>query len=129
MIRRRLPMDVYNRAITLLYGSVEEINAVLRRDVRHIDEPPESAPVLARNALGKWVRYCHNGYDADYICIVKRGTLAGQMAVLTHEALHCASHALRMAGIAHTDETEEAYCYYHQWLFVQCAMLMRGRRK
>lgn len=125
MIRRRLPQDVYNRCVTLLYGSVAEINAVLMRDVRNIDEPPESAPVLTTSSLGKWVCYCHNGYDADYLCIVARGTLAGQMAVLAHEALHCASHALRKAGIAHTEDTEEAYCYYQQWLVAQCAMRMR----
>lgn len=120
--RRRLPADVYRRCITLLYGTLPEINAALKKDC-----PIDFVP-LHPYCEGHWKCYVHAGFEADYLCVVWHPSREHMMAVLGHEALHCASHALRTAGIAHTEDTEEAYCYYQQWLVEQCADIMRGRK-
>jgi hypothetical protein len=44
---------------------------------------------------------------------------AAQIALLGHEVLHAVSFVLRKAGIEHTDETEEAYTYLHQFVMHQ----------
>ena len=42
-----------------------------------------------------------------------------QIALLGHEVLHAVSFILRKVGIDHTDETEEAYTYLHQYVMHQ----------
>ena len=44
---------------------------------------------------------------------------ATQIALLSHEVLHAISFVLRSAGIEHTNETEEAYAYLHQYVMQQ----------
>lgn len=123
IVRRQLPLDVYNRAITFLYGTAEQINAELVRDIG------KDAPMLAPSNLGKWVQHEHGGYLADYICVVRGRSAESRVVALAHECLHCAIDTLRHAGIPLTDASEEAYTYYHQWLLVQCLLVMRGRIK
>lgn len=124
MIKRRLPQDMYNRCITLLYGSIDEMNAVLKRECPIDFEP------LHSSCQGHWKCYAHSGgFQADYLC-VKRATSRDHLfEVLAHETLHLVGHALRMAGLPHTEETEEAYTYYQQWLIRECLKAMAGRKR
>lgn len=123
MIRRRFPIrqNVYNRAITFLYGTANEINAVLRRDCPATDELLELAP----SAIGFWRIYTQDGYEADYICVVKRRDRTEMLASLAHECLHHTAHVLRKAGMPLTRKTDEAYCYYFGWVFRNCLEAMR----
>lgn len=123
LTRRRLPIDLYNRCVTFLWGTVEQINAQLKRECPRDFEP------LRTSCRGHWKSYLHRGYENDFICIVKVGAREDQLIILAHEALHCASHALRMAGLAHTEETEEAYTYYQQYLMRMCAQHLREHRR
>jgi hypothetical protein len=121
MIAKRLPPDVYNRAITFLYGTLDDINARLRR------ECPDEFEELRVSLLGHYKMYIHSGgYEADYLCVVRTGTRDEQFAVLTHEAFHLVGHALRNAGIPLTEDTEEAYTYYLQWITRHCLRMMKG---
>lgn len=123
MIRRRFPIrqNVYAREITFLFGTSAEINAVLRRDCPQDNELLE----LEASAIGFWRVYVQDGYEADYICLVKRRDRNEMLASLAHECLHHTAHVLTKAGIALTRETDEAYCYYFGWIFRNCLEAMR----
>lgn len=119
MLRRRLPQDMYNRCTTLLYGTLDELNAALKRDCPIGFEP------LHRSCQGHWTCYAHSGgFEADYLCVVTSRSRDHVFEVLAHESLHLVSHALRMAGIPHTEETDEAYTYYQQWIIRECLKAM-----
>lgn len=120
LVRRRLPHDTYNRAITFLYGTLEQINAELKRQTGDPD-------ALKACTLGRWVSHEHDGYEADFLCVVRTGSLDEELPTLAHEALHLTGHVLRMAGVAHTLETEEAYTYYQGWLIREALIAMRGQ--
>lgn len=123
MIRRRFPPqhNMYNRCVTFLYGTAAEINAVLKRDCPAGEEMLEVAP----NALGFWRVYRQDGFEADYICIVKGKGRANELSSLAHECLHHTSHVMRNAGIALSRKSEEAYCYYLGWIYRNCLEAMR----
>jgi hypothetical protein len=119
MIKRRLPYTVFNRCITFLYGTVDEAN---RHFAKHC--PDEFRP-LHPSCQGHWKCYSHDGgYEADFIFVRQQRSMQAKMEYLAHEALHCTSHALRMAGLAHTEETEEAYTYYQAWIIRECLPLI-----
>lgn len=122
MIRRRLDWDVYNRAITFLYGTTDEVNAYMKKVF------PKDWDPIGVQCNGHWCVRERNGYEADFIILIKRRRQTSmrvwrtnELAVLAHEAFHCASHILRHAGIPHIQETEEVYTYYQGWLMRQCA--------
>lgn len=122
MIRRRLEWDVYNRAITFLYGTTDEVNAYMKKLF------PTEWDGISVQCQGHWCVRERDGYEADFIMLIRRKRhttprvfRTNELAVLAHETLHCASHILRHAGIHHTQETEEAYTYYQAWLMRQCA--------
>lgn len=121
LVRRRLPADTYNRAITFLYGTLEQINAALPRETGDPD-------VLHPSTLGRWVTHTHDGREADFLCVVRTGSLDEELPTLAHEALHLTGHVLRTAGVAHTLETEEAYTYYMGWIIRESLKAMRGKR-
>lgn len=113
---------MYGRCVTVLYGTVAEINRVLKR------ECPDAAQ-LRPSCRGHWLVYDREGYESDYLCIVGvarpvAGTRDARLTIVAHEALHLVGHALRMAGIAPSEETEEAYAYYLQYIIAQCAKVM-----
>jgi hypothetical protein len=124
MIRRRFPIrqNLYSRAVTFLYGTTHEINAVLKRDYPGTDNDPAT---LSVDCIGKCVIYVQDGYEADYICMVKRRDRPEMLAALAHECLHHVAHVLRKAGMPLTYESEEAYCYYFQWVYRNCLEAMR----
>jgi hypothetical protein len=122
MITRRLPYTVFNRCITLLYGTVDEANAYFRRHC------PDGFRPLHPSCQGHWKSYQHSGgHEADFIFVRKQPGIAAKIEYLAHEALHCASHALRMAGVPHTEETEETYTYYQAWLIRECLPVVLAR--
>lgn len=122
MIRRRLPQCVYNRAVTFLYGTTDELNAYMKKLF------PTEWNGINVQCQGHWCVRERNGFEADFIMLAKRTPRVSPLAyrthlmgVLAHETLHCASYTLRHAGIEHTQETEEAYTYYQGWLMRECA--------
>lgn len=119
LICRRFPVDrdPYSRAVTFLYGSVDQINAYLTRKAKQCDD--EFTP-LGENNLGRWEIFTKDGFEADFICIVRRRDLNHTVTSIAHETLHYVAHALRSAGIEFSRETEEAYCYYQQWIMQRC---------
>lgn len=122
MVYEQFPVedDIYRRCVTFIYGSREQINKAIPKDAKPI-EPCGN---------GKWIVYEHNGgFQADFICVVRAKTVDEEFAVLGHEALHHVGHVLRTAGIAFTDETDEAYCYYHQWIVERCMRIIRKARR
>lgn len=122
MKRTRFPIkqNVYNRSITFLYGTAKEINAALERACPKGDvhEPLTPADV------GHWRVYTYHGLDDDFICVVQGHSNAAQLAALGHEVLHHVNYALRAAGLPLTRKSEEAYCYYFQWVFRNCVEAM-----
>lgn len=109
--------DVYNRAITFLYGSTAQINAVLERETPKGDEfRPLRPGVTAHFRV-----YVNNGYDAQYLCLIaeNRGAIY-EMSALAHEVFHHVAYTFSKVGLPLTDESEEAYCYYLEWLIRKC---------
>lgn len=123
LVRRRLDGDVYSRAITVLYGTIEQINHVLRT------ECPVDHQDIRSMCNGHWRLYPHNGYEADYLCIRRGLTRTTEAAVVGHEAAHVTFHALRFAGLKLTEESEEAFCYYHQWIVRNVLVFIDGHRR
>lgn len=123
MKRRRFPLrqNIYARAITFLHGTAPEINAVLKRECPKGDEHRD----LSSDCIGRWVVYQENGYEADYICIVKRHDKNEMLAALAHECLHHTNYTLRKAGMPLANESDEAYCYYFGWVFRNCLEAMQ----
>lgn len=123
MIRRRFPLrhNLYARAITFLCGSAPEINRVLRRECPKGEEHRDLSP----DCIGRWVLYVEDGYEADYLCIVTRRDKNEMLAALAHECLHHVNYALRKAGMPLANESDEAYCYYFQWVFRNCLDAMK----
>ena len=123
MKRRRFPIrqNVYARAVTFLYGTASEINAVLNRDFPR----GQDAQQLQSSGIGIWCVYTQDGYEADYICVVKRRDKTEELSSLAHECLHHVSHVLRKAGMPMTYDTDEAYCYYFGWVFRNCLEAMK----
>lgn len=121
IVRRRLPADMYGRCVTVLFGSIAQINDVLRV------ETPDEFRELPDWCNGHWKMYTHDGYQADYICILAGLGPVETPAVVAHEALHMVSHALRNAGLAHTDDTEEAYTYYLMWIVREVLKAINGK--
>lgn len=121
MIRKRFPMrgDVYRRALTFLYGSRDDINARLRKELGI------EGPLLEPSCDGKYVIYQSSGFEADYLCVVDLDDRNREFAVLAHESLHYVAHTLRRAGMPFTDDTEEAYCYYQQHIIEKCMREMK----
>lgn len=121
-IAKRFPLreNVYNRAVTFLYGSVDQINDRLRRDT---PDEKDFWPVQT-NALGHWRVIKQDGHEADYICVANDCDPSELMPVLAHECLHHTSHTLRTAGMRLKKSSEEAYCYYLGWIMEQCVRAM-----
>jgi len=122
MRRRRFPIrhNIYSRAITFLHGTAAEINAALKRDCPKGDEHRD----LSSDCIGRYVIYVQNGYEADYICIVKRSNKSEMIGALAHEVFHHVSYTLRKAGMPLSNESDEAYCYYFGWVFRNCLEAM-----
>lgn len=123
MIRRRFPIEhnVYNRAVTMLVGTADEINRALKRDC----PPTETHEDLRTDAAAYWRVFREDGYEADYLCLVRDGNprarlTASEISFLAHEVMHHTSHALRTAGLDLSRKTDEAYCYYLGWMLKQC---------
>lgn len=122
MILRHLEKDVYNRFVTFAYGTVAEINRYIKK---HLPEHEQLRP----STRGRWMVRERDGYEADFICIVRvrrpaHATRDNRLATLAHESLHHVGHVLRMSGIQLTEDTEEAYTYYLQFTIERCARLM-----
>lgn len=122
-VQKRLPIahDVYNRAVTLLYGERDEINRALAYELGTNEH------ALPQMSTGRHIVHeSASGFEADYICIVW-GSRAYEIGTLMHEIVHFVGHALRRAGMPHTAESEEAYCYYAQWIADRCLRAMWGK--
>lgn len=123
LVRHRFPVkdNVYNRAITLLYGSVDDINEVLEADT----PVSEKFVPLEPSSAAHWRVIEEDGHEADYICIVHKGKWIDELAALSHEALHHVCHAFRSARLPLTEDSEEAYTYYLGWIVTQCLAVLQ----
>lgn len=123
LVHKRFPLDddMFCRALTLLYGDRDEINRALAYEL----DTNEHA--LPRMCSGRHVVHesAASGTESDYVCIVY-GSRAFEVGTLLHEVAHFVGHALRSAGMEHTNESEEAYCYYMQWIAQRCLRAMWG---
>lgn len=125
---KRLPIreNLYSRAVTVVYGERGDISAYLQRQVRAAGLG-DDYEALAPNSLGRWVCIERNGFLADYICVVKQRDPERSLSVLAHEALHHTCEVMRRAGLTLSTDSEEAYCYYHQWIVARCLEVMKGK--
>lgn len=114
MIKKRFKRDIYNRYLTLWYGTREEINRAIVRLNLSGCEP------LGPTVMGRYVVIIEDNYPADYIMIVKAKWVGTEIASLAHECLHFVCYVLRRAGVVLTDESEEAFTYYLENTMKQC---------
>lgn len=119
MIVRRLPLDIYNRCTTFVYGTPADFHRFMSR--RYDGELP-----LDSSCHGHWcVRVSKRGYASDFIFIRKGGSRDDQLMYLAHETLHLVQNTLAQAGMPLNADTAEAYTYYQGWLMRECAKGMR----
>lgn len=120
LVVRRFGPDVYNRCLTFMYGSREQIDKAMVR--RH-----SGYENCKRQALGRWLCWENDktGYQSDYILLIREGLLHSQFACLAHEAFHFVSHTLRQAGMPLANDSEEAYSYYLGDIIERCLRNMR----
>jgi hypothetical protein len=116
---RRLPVrdNLYSRAITFLYGTAEQINAAMKKECAS----PDCFSPLTIAHRGHWHLHEEDGYESDYICLVRGPTIMYELGYLAHEVLHHTVYALGRAGLPPaTDRNDEAHCYYMQWVIRNC---------
>jgi hypothetical protein len=128
LLVKRFPQDLYGRCVTFLYGSVDDANRWFQREMRAASADWTHTP-LRGCCNGHWKMLEVGGYQADYIFLRRDTGPIAELASLAHETLHHVGHALRMNGLPWTEESEEAYTYYQQFMIRQCLSAIRGRHR
>lgn len=64
----------------------------------------------------------------NFYIIINKHTIEWQKT-LVHECLHVTSRALRARGLELTDESEEAFTYYHAWLVSELSRIFTNYKR
>jgi hypothetical protein len=128
----RINDSLYKQAIHFLYGTREEVNRWLCRE-HGPDEGDLKPGIVGNYRLWKY----SSGYGRHYIIILTdaTSTLQRELSALAHEVSHHVVYLFGELGIVISKDTDEAFTYYHEWVFDQCvaailkAEKLRRRRK
>ena len=126
LLVKRFPPDLYGRCVTFLYVSLEEANAYFVREHKRASADDPHVP-LRECCIGHRKVITQDGYEADYIFVRAGSGPITEFAVIAHETLHHVGHALRMGGLPWTEDSEEAYTYYQQFMIKQCLLAIQHR--
>jgi hypothetical protein len=121
---KRFPPDVYNRYLTLVYGTIPQIDAAMQRELpRRLDIPSSDYTPLQAQNTGRFVVFRKDGRVREYILITDP-TAPGRdynvCGTLGHEVLHYVFWVLGNAGILLHESSEEAFTYYFDFVFGNC---------
>lgn len=97
---------VYRVNIYISYGHTKE---QFIKDVKRIAHKDIELHAQATGHL-----HC---FDVDDVTIYWIWTKKKEIPVLAHEILHCVGYVLGDRNVNWTDNNQEAYCYYMQFLF------------
>lgn len=116
MKRKRLMPDPYGADIWFLYGTAEELNKFFKRTTGADEE-------IAPGVRGHYTPHDVDGKITRYISIPtdRNRNRFDRIGVLCHEVTHAAMCILSDRGIKVSRKNDEAFAYYHEWLFRQCA--------
>ena len=95
----------------MVSGTFDELNKFIKK--KGWDE-------LLPETSGRWH---HEEGVRHYIFVKledKEKLTLWEESVLAHEVLHMTFSVLDRAGIIYCDESEEAFAYYFQFMFVEC---------
>lgn len=122
LIVKRIGPDLYNRCLTFMYGTKDQIDkAMARIEKEHYE------PMLERNRA-KYQVYVHNSFQADYILLRSDIPVGERYPVLAHEVFHFVHMSLQTAGVRLTDDSEEAYAYYISDIMERCLNAIERKR-
>jgi hypothetical protein len=107
--KREYYCSTYNTDVTLLVGSIDDLNTWLKATYPNADFGDYSG----RRSSGKVIEHTGNGFTEFMIWFPSwdRTPGRGQIKTLAHECFHLAAKILRMVGVGLTDESEEAFAY------------------
>ena len=117
---------VYDETIDVFVGPVDELRRAIRRmwgqravDELELDDSPgkvlqheDKAGVIT---FVVWLRGWH-GRSFDY-------------GVIAHEATHLTARVLRVVGVKLCEESEEAYCYFTEFVYKTILKVARVHRE
>lgn len=126
MINKQLKTDPYltEHPARLLVGSTNQIMAYVNRtwpDLPLSLNGTESGVMVAREDEA--------GYVYHYICLIAETTKqeyspAQVAGILGHEIAHLVFRMFTSRGILISEENDEAFCYYQEWLLIQCLAIL-----
>lgn len=125
MIRRDFPRsdDVYGRHVVLLYGSNKWINDQLQKASKGMAREYDD------DVFGSYrIVHQNGGGNKAFICVSKqKGKPLNEASVIVHECAHHVFDTLNNRSIRITRRTEEAFCYYLDWMVNKCLRAMASR--
>lgn len=118
MKKKRLLADPYGADMWFLFGTAEEIN-------RFLERTHKSDGVIKNGVRANFATYIPNDpkkYPIHYISLVKDRTAErfDYAGCLAHECAHAVFEIFERRGIPVDRVHDEAFAYYHEWLFRQC---------
>jgi hypothetical protein len=116
MKNKKLLPDVYGSAIWLLVGTAEELNRHFERKTGQdgpLKEGVRGHYSPCTDAEGNTLRFIFLPTD-------RNRNKFERVAILSHEVTHAVMCVLSDRGVQISHENDEAFAYYHEWLFRQC---------
>lgn len=115
---------IYGQNIHLFVGPKDEHDAFVRRF-----DP--NYKISTREPHGNC--YCDDTLSPPLLTIwvperFNVSSIADQ-ATLGHECVHAMNYALGIRGLIMNDTSDEAYAYYHSWLYEECMNRLSRRSK
>lgn len=116
MRHRKLPRNVWDTEIHILYGKRDELNAFFRRRCGATEDR------VGERTCGNmlvWEPDNPRFYTRRYISIVTDATtgMRERRHTLLHEAVHCAISILDDKGVRSSSDNDEPLAYLVEWIF------------
>lgn len=121
---------VYTVSYVLLRCDVAEIPALLAGEIPDLEVRRSLTEMLdiPRDSIsGRFVGMCSEAYGT-VVAIWLRPRVAG-VPVLAHEILHAVQYVLDGKGLSLSDQTDEAYTYYLEFLLREAMTRLAGSRE
>jgi hypothetical protein len=104
--------QLYSNNIVFIYDELDDF--IIKYFNKNTDY---DASEICSRSMGFFVNIPEHGY---YIVVTDK--CINWLGTLAHECMHLTSQMLRKRGIPLSDDSEEAYAYYLQWLFNVCGL-------
>lgn len=111
MIKFEIPDKLYGARVTILVCGHEEAYKFFKTKYKL-----EYTGLQFCNGLAPTIEDKKNGISYNFIWLDKFEYTPKWISILVHECLHLTFEILKDRQLFYSKETEEAYCYYHDYL-------------